>query len=325
MQTTSTILITGAAGFIASCMASFLNQKGYTQLYLVDDFSQESKTVNHSQIQCIEKIQRDDIKAFLERNIQIDYVIHFGARTDTTEMDYSIHEVLNLNYSKIIWNYCTLKNIPLIYASSAATYGNGEYGYEDNHTIVNQLQPLNPYGVSKNEFDKWALLQTETPLHWYGLKFFNVYGPNEYHKGRMASVIFHAFHQIKDNKALKLFRSHNPDYSDGGHMRDFIYVMDILDVSYWLMQNSPENGLYNLGTGQAATYNQLAKAIFDAMDLQVTISYIDTPIDIRDKYQYYTEANMSKLIQAGYTKPFTPIELGVKDYISQYLNTLKIY
>jgi ADP-L-glycero-D-manno-heptose 6-epimerase len=325
MQTTSTILITGAAGFIASCMASFLNQKGYTQLYLVDDFSQESKTVNHSQIQCIEKIQRDDIKAFLERNIQIDYVIHFGARTDTTEMDYSIHEVLNLNYSKIIWNYCTLKNIPLIYASSAATYGNGEYGYEDNHTIVNQLQPLNPYGVSKNEFDKWALLQTETPLHWYGLKFFNVYGPNEYHKGRMASVIFHAFHQIKDNKALKLFRSHNPDYSDGGQMRDFIYVMDILEVSYWLMQNSPENGLYNLGTGQAATYNQLAKAIFDAMDLQVTISYIDTPIDIRDKYQYYTEANMSKLIQAGYTKPFTPIELGVKDYISQYLNTLKIY
>jgi len=325
MQTTSTILITGAAGFIASCMASFLNQKGYTQLYLVDDFSKESKTANHSHIQCIEKIQRDDISAFLERNIQIDYVIHFGARTDTTEMDYSIHEALNLNYSKIIWNYCILKNIPLIYASSAATYGNGEYGYKDNHTIVNQLQPLNPYGVSKNEFDKWALLQTETPLHWYGLKFFNVYGPNEYHKGRMASVIFHAFHQIKENNALKLFRSHNPDYSDGGQMRDFIYVMDILEVSYWLMQNSPENGLYNLGTGQAATFNQLATAIFDAMDLPVAISYIDTPMDIRDKYQYYTEANMSKLIQAGYIKPFTPIELGVKDYISQYLDTLKIY
>ena len=325
MQTTSTILITGAAGFIASCMASFLNQKGYTQLYLVDDFRKESKTANHNNIQCIEKIQRDDISTFLERNIQIDYVIHFGARTDTTEMDYSIHEALNLSYSKIIWNYCTLKNIPLIYASSAATYGNGEYGYEDNHTIVNQLQPLNPYGVSKNEFDKWALLQTITPLHWYGLKFFNVYGPNEYHKGRMASVIFHAFHQIQQNKELKLFRSHNPDFSDGGQMRDFIYVMDILEVSYWLMQNSPENGLYNLGTGQAATFNQLAKAIFDAMDLPVAISYIDTPIDIRDKYQYYTEANMSKLIQAGYTKPFTPIELGVNHYISQYLDTLKIY
>lgn len=325
MKKDSQILITGAAGFIASCMASYLNRAGFTNLYLVDDFSIEKKNANYESIQCIEKVNRNDIDAFFKRDIAFDFIIHFGARTDTTEMDYNIHEALNVVFSKKIWNHCVEKNIPLIYASSAATYGNGEFGYEDNHEIVNSLQPLNPYGISKNEFDKWALTQTSTPPNWYGLKFFNVYGPNEYHKGRMASVIYHAFHQIKETKKLKLFKSHQADYTDGGQMRDFIYVKDLIEVSYWLMNHLPENGLYNLGSGKAATFNQLANAVFTALQVPINIEYIDTPIDIRDKYQYFTEATMHKLFNAGYEKPFSTIDEGVKDYIENYLIPSKMY
>ena len=326
MNTSSHIIITGAAGFIGSCMARFLNEKGFANLYLVDDFSRDDKKNNHAQIQCLAKIERSEIGTFLQSNEQIDAVIHFGARTDTTEMDYHIHEQLNVESSKIYWQYCTKNQIPLIYASSAATYGNGEFGYEDNHAIIQQLQPLNPYGVSKNEFDKWAIAQTDqTPPHWYGLKFFNVYGPNEFHKQRMASVVFHAYHQIKINGSLKLFRSHHPDYTDGGQMRDFVYVKDVLEVTYWLLQNKPNNGLYNLGSGKAATFLALASAIFSAMGVKENIEFIDTPLDIRDKYQYFTEANMRKLITAGYTNPFQNIEKGVTDYVINYLAKDRYY
>ncbi len=325
MDSNSTILITGASGFIASCMTSFLNKLGYEKIYLVDDFTIEKKQANYINCKFIDKIDRNAIEAFFIQKPTIDCIIHFGARTDTTEMDYSIHEKLNLNYSKLIWTFCTQQSIPLIYASSAATYGNGELGYNDDHSMVDQLHPLNPYGVSKNEFDKWVLKQDSTPPNWYGLKFFNVYGPNEYHKGRMASVIFHAYHQIKSSNELKLFKSHHPDYIDGGQMRDFIYVKDILNVTYWLMQHLPINGLYNLGTGKAETFNSLAEAIFNTMHIEKSIHYIDTPIDIRDKYQYYTEANMNKLITAGYTRPFYSIAEGIKDYIEQYLNSSSYY
>lgn len=325
MNTNSNILITGAAGFIASCMASFLNKNGFTNLFLVDDFSIDEKRRNHEHLICIEKIDRNRIEDFFQKKIDIDFVIHFGARTDTTEMDYSIHEKLNLNYSKLIWNYCTAHQVPLIYASSAATYGDGAFGYEDNHDVIYKLEPLNPYGVSKNEFDKWALQQSTTPPHWYGLKFFNVYGPNEYHKRRMASVIFHAFNQIKHTGNMKLFRSHNPNYSDGGQLRDFIYVKDLIEVTFWLMINFPKNGLYNLGTGKAATFNQLAEAVFNALNLPIQIEYIDTPIDIRDKYQYFTEANMDKLKKAGYSNLFKSIDEGTEDYIKSYLNSESNY
>ncbi|MBL7766386.1 MAG: ADP-glyceromanno-heptose 6-epimerase [Chitinophagaceae bacterium] len=325
MHQNANILITGSAGFIASCLAHDLNRLGYTNLILADDFGPESKIANHKTIQCLDKVHRDQLEQYLQDNEPLDFVIHLGARTDTTEMDYRIHERLNLEYSKMIWRYCTAKKIPLIYASSAATYGNGELGYQDDHEIVDQLQPLNPYGVSKNEFDRWALHQDEAPPHWYGLKFFNVYGPNEYHKGRMASVIFHAFHQIKTNGSLKLFRSHHPDYSDGGQMRDFIYVKDILSVIQWLMTHRPANGLYNLGSGKASTFLQLADAIFAAMDLEPNITFIDTPVDIRDKYQYFTEADMSKLMGAGYTQSFTELQQGVKDYVLEYLMKGKQY
>lgn len=320
MNQNDTILITGAAGFIASQMAKLLNQKGFKQLYLVDDFSREDKKENYVSLQYIELINREDIQSLFDRNIHIDFVIHLGARTDTTEMDYSIHEHLNLNYSKIMWEYCTKNNVPIIYASSAATYGNGEFGYDDNHEVIEKLVPLNPYGVSKNEFDKFAIKETTTPPNWYGLKFFNVYGPNENHKGRMASVVYHAFHQIKKTGSLKLFRSHNPNYQDGEQMRDFIYVFDLVNVIFWLMKEKPSSGIYNLGSGKAETFLELGNAVFKALELEPKIDFIDTPEDIREKYQYFTEANMQKLIKSGYTDIFKNIEEGAIDYVKNYLS-----
>ena len=320
MSQNDTILITGAAGFIASQMAKLLNQKGFKQLYLVDDFSREDKKENFISLQYIELIDREHIQSFFERNIQIDIVIHLGARTDTTEMDYSIHEHLNLNYSKIMWEYCTKNNVPIIYASSAATYGNGEFGYDDNHEVIEKLVPLNPYGVSKNEFDKFAIKETTTPPNWYGLKFFNVYGPNENHKGRMASVVYHAYHQIIKTGSLKLFRSHNPNYQDGEQMRDFIYVFDLVNVIFWLMKEKPSSGIYNLGSGKAETFLELGNAVFKALELEPKIDFIDTPEDIREKYQYFTEANMQKLIKSGYTDIFKNIEEGAIDYVKNYLS-----
>ena len=289
LTTDSNILITGAAGFIASCMASYLNAKGYKNLILVDDFTREDKKRNFDSLEKLALVERNQLTAYLQQDQPIDLVIHFGARTDTTEMDYSVHEQLNLIPSKILWTYCTEKQIPFIYASSAATYGSGQQGYDDDHEGIEKLEPLNPYGVSKNEFDKFVLLQIREvkscPPNWYGLKFFNVYGPNEYHKGRMASVIFHAYHQIMEKGSLRLFRSHRPDFEDGGQMRDFIYVKDLLDVTFWLMNHLPENGLYNLGTGKAATFLELANSVFLSLDKEAHIEFIDTPIDIREKYQ----------------------------------------
>jgi ADP-L-glycero-D-manno-heptose 6-epimerase len=219
-----------------------------------------------------------------------------------------------------MWEYCTKNNVPIIYASSAATYGNGEFGYDDNHEVIEKLVPLNPYGVSKNEFDKFAIKETTTPPNWYGLKFFNVYGPNENHKGRMASVVYHAFHQIKKTGSLKLFRSHNPNYQDGEQMRDFIYVFDLVNVIFWLMKEKPSSGIYNLGSGKAETFLELGNAVFKALELEPKIDFIDTPEDIREKYQYFTEANMQKLIKSGYTDIFKNIEEGAIDYVKNYLS-----
>jgi ADP-L-glycero-D-manno-heptose 6-epimerase len=253
----------------------------------------------------------------------VKYVFHLGARTDTTEMDYEVHRKWNLEYSKDLWEICTEQEIPLVYASSAATYGNGELGYKDDNELSEQLAPLNPYGVSKNEFDIWALQQKKHPPFWAGVKFFNVYGPNEYHKGRMASVIFHAFNQIQKEGSVRLFRSHNPDYKDGEQLRDFIYVKDIIAICTWLMNNQPENGLYNAGTGKARGFNDLVKAVFDALALPAQISYIDTPEDIRDKYQYFTQADMDKIRTAGFDAPFHSLEEGVGIYVKEYLKDHK--
>ena len=314
------IVVTGAAGFIGSYVAGYLNQQGYNDLVLVDDFSQSRKAANIEHKKYTTRVDRDDFFDWLNHNHRfVQFVIHLGARTDTTEFDRSIFERLNVEYSKRVWSLCVEFGLPLIYASSAATYGNGEWGYSDSHDLVYKLKPLNPYGESKNEFDKWALQQQQQPFFWAGLKFFNVYGPNEYHKGRMASVVFHAFHQIKQTGKMKLFRSHHPDFRDGEQKRDFIYVKDIASVILFLMQHRKNSGLYNVGTGQARTFLDLARATFQSMGIPENIEFIDTPADIRDKYQYFTQANMDKLRSIGYTQPFTPLEEGIREYVCQYL------
>jgi len=314
------IVVTGAAGFIGSVLTGALNDEGQEDLILVDKFDREDKLKNLANKQYEMQIDRDDFIAWFKNNTDVvDFVFHIGARTDTTEFDMDLLNRLNLNYTKDIWTICANADIPLVYASSAATYGDGSLGYNDDHNIVEQLKPLNPYGISKNEFDKWALKQDKTPPFWYGLKFFNVYGPNEYHKGRMASVIMHAFNQINETGGMKLFRSHRPDYADGGQLRDFVYVKDVVEVMLFLWEYEVESGLYNLGTGKARTFLDLAKATFAAMGKEENISFIDTPEDIRDKYQYFTEANMKKLLDQGYAVPFYSLEEGVKDYVQEFL------
>ncbi len=314
------IVITGAAGFIGSCLISKLNTEGLTELILVDDFTVENKEANYNLKTFYQKIERKQFIDWFEKHTNIvTQVIHIGARTDTAEFNIELLNELNLNYTKAIWQICSRNNIALIYASSAATYGLGEFGYDDDETKLNLLKPLNPYGDSKNEFDKWAITQKTAPPHWQGLKFFNVYGPNEYHKGRMASVILHAFKQIQETGKVKLFKSHNPKYSDGGQLRDFIYVKDVTEVIWFLFNNKPKNGIYNLGSGTARPFLDLAKATFKTLNKPESIEFIDTPIDIRDKYQYFTEANMQKLINVGYKKSFTTLEEGVKDYVANYL------
>lgn len=320
------IVITGAAGFIGSCLVGYLNQQGLKDLILVDEFGDAEKERNLEGKEFTCKVEREDFFNWLEtKRPGVRFVYHIGARTDTTEFDYSIHEHLNVEYSKKIWNYCTEKQIPLVYASSAATYGAGELGYDDRHDIIPSLKPLNPYGISKNEFDKWVLDQKDHPPFWAGLKFFNVYGPNENHKARMASVIFHAFRQIKANGSVKLFRSHRPEYKDGQQLRDFVYVKDLLKVCYWLMVEQPASAIYNLGTGKARAFEDLAKATFEGMGLSPNIVFIDMPEDIRETYQYFTEANMNKLRAAGYKDAFYSLEEGVGDYVRNYLAKEKYY
>ncbi|OEK05680.1 ADP-glyceromanno-heptose 6-epimerase [Roseivirga misakiensis] len=314
------IVVTGAAGFIASCLVSKLNSEGFNDIIAVDKFDVPDKDRNLVGKSISQKVNRDDFFTWLSGNARhVEFIFHLGARTDTAEFDYELLNKLNLDYSKKIWRACIDHQIPLVYASSAATYGGGEEGYDDDHSKLERLKPLNPYGVSKNEFDKWALAQQEKPFFWAGLKFFNVYGPNEYHKGRMASVVLHAYKQIQKTGKMKLFRSHNPNFKDGEQLRDFIFVKDVVEVCYFLMNHRSDSAIYNLGSGKARTFFDLVSATFKALDKKADIGFIDTPEDIRDKYQYYTEANMSKLKAIGYTRPFTGLEAGVEDYVKNYL------
>ncbi len=320
------IVVTGSAGFIGSCLVSKLNNKGIKDIVLVDDFSDEIKNRNIRNKTYLEKVDRKEFFEWLKRNrSNVKFIFHIGARTDTTEFNMAIFDELNLNYSRKMWNACSEYGIPLIYASSAATYGDGKMGYNDDHDLIARLEPLNPYGISKNEFDKWVLKQDKQPPYWFGLKFFNVFGPNEYHKGRMASVVFHAFNQADKRTSgqaagvVRLFRSHNPAYKDGGQLRDFIYVKDVIDVIWFLMNHKQDSGIYNLGTGKARSFLDLARAVFAAINKPVNIEFIDTPTDIRDKYQYFTEAKMDKLRSIGYEKPFYSLEAGIEEYIQGYL------
>ncbi len=341
MDKKSNIIITGAVGFIGSCLVRFLNDEGYKNLILVDDFSRSDKDVNLAGKDFQLKIEREDFFTWLvEENPAISFVYHIGARTDTTEFNYSVHEHLNLEYSKKIWNYCATYRIPLVYASSAATYGAGEKGYSDSDEILEYLKPLNPYGVSKNEFDKWAIEKarhesstggSKSPPAWAGLKFFNVYGPNEYHKGRMASMVFHSYNQIIEKGFVKLFKSHKTDFNDGEQLRDFIYVKDVLKICLWFLEcwsadsQTFPSGIYNVGTGAARTFNDLVKSTFYAAGREPVKEYIKMPADIRDTYQYYTQAEMKKLRNAGYKNSFYTLEEGVEDYVKSYLPDKKIY
>jgi ADP-L-glycero-D-manno-heptose 6-epimerase len=314
-------IITGANGFIGSVLVGYLNQRGITDLILVDDFVHyQDKTPNLQDKQYLVRVERDTLFPIWDQEQwPLEGVYHLGARTDTTETDTDLFNRLNRDYSREIWERCALLNIPLVYASSAATYGNGDRGFDDS-VHPTELVPLNEYGRSKNDFDKLTTLAPASPPYWYGLKFFNVYGPNEYHKGRMASVVGHASRQIRATGKMKLFRSHRNDVADGEQSRDFIYVEDVCRVCHWLMTERPaENGLYNLGTGRARSFRDLVEATFRAMGREPHIEFIDTPADLRENYQYFTEADMGKLRRAGYRHSFTELEAGVKRYVSDYL------
>ena len=317
------IIVTGAAGFIGSALVGELLRQGWQDIVAVDDFSRVDKELNLAGKTLSAKVDRKDFFAWLDANEKlVQFIFHLGARTDTTEFNTAIFDELNLHYSQRMWEACVKSGIPLVYASSAATYGGGEHGYSDQDDSLSYvLKPLNPYGDSKNDFDKWALAQERKPYFWAGLKFFNVYGPNEYHKGRMASVVFHAFNQINATGEMKLFRSHHPDYKDGEQLRDFVYVKDVCSICLFLMEHRKHSGLYNLGSGEARTFLDLVRATFTAMGKEEHIAFVDTPADIRDKYQYFTEADMSKMRAIGYSVPFTTLEEGVADYVGNYLTS----
>ncbi|MEN2993542.1 MAG: ADP-glyceromanno-heptose 6-epimerase [Bacteroidia bacterium] len=314
------ILLTGAAGFIGSALAAYLNQLGYTDLVLVDDFSRSDKRPNWATKRYRLTVPRAALFEWLAaEKPRLEAIFHLGARTDTTLQVEALFTELNLSYSQRLWQWAAEAEVPFFYASSAATYGRGEMGFSDAEALLTQLRPLNPYARSKHAFDLWAVAQTQTPPRWAGFKFFNVFGPNEYHKGRMASVAWHGFRQIQEAGKIRLFRSHRPDYADGEQKRDFIYVKDVVQVLVWFWQSGAASGIYNLGTGQARSFRALAEALFAALKRPTSIEYIDMPPDIRDSYQYFTQAEMGKLRQAGYTEPFCPLEEGVEDYVRSYL------
>ena len=320
------ILVTGAAGFIGSCLVSKLNQLGFNDLLLVDDFSYESKKNNLIQKKFIKKVDRLDFINNIDFFFSdIHLVYHLGARTDTIDTNEDVFLKLNLNYSKKIWQKCVENQIPILYASSAACYGNGKLGFDDCHKLVHRLKPLNAYARSKNNFDKWVLDQSLYPPFWAGIRFFNVYGHNEYHKGRMASVILHAFNNINQKGKIELFKSYLKEYNNGDQSRDFIYVKDLIQVIILMMTKKNKSGIYNLGTGKSRTFNDLARAIFKSMGKVEKIFYIDMPSEIKETYQYYTEANMKKFVSNKYKFNFTNLEEGVSDYINNYLLYSKYY
>jgi ADP-L-glycero-D-manno-heptose 6-epimerase len=314
------IVVTGAAGFIGSCLIRELYHRHFAELVAVDDFTREDKGRNHEGLSGVTFVDRSVFPEWLESNgHRVQLVFHLGARTNTAEFDRDLLSRLNYSYSQQVWSACVAHAIPLVYASSAATYGMGEHGFSDN-TLPELLRPLNPYGDSKNEFDRWVLQQTQAPPYWAGFKFFNVFGPNEYHKGRMASVVFHAYHQVKKEGLVRLFKSHHPDYSDGGQMRDFVYIKDVVSVLLFAMESRKVSGIFNLGSGQANTFYALAEGVFRGLNRPVNVVFVPTPEDIRDKYQYYTCADLHKLRASGYQQDFYDFGHAVSEYVERYLD-----
>ena len=319
------IIITGAAGMIGSVTAWHLNNNlGENDLILCDDLAYENQEKNLSKRKYLDFVKKDQLLTSLSQidAKKIDAIIHMGAISATTEKVFSKLIKDNIRFSQKLWSYCTEKKIPFIYASSAATYGDGSQGYDDE--IHSGLKPLNAYGYSKYFFDRWALdmaKKNECPPYWAGCKFFNVYGPNEYHKGRMASVVYHAFNQINNEGLIKLFKSNKPQFEDGGQLRDFIYVKDAVSAMIHLLNTKKINGLFNIGTGKAQTFFELAKSLVKNHQASIKqIQFIDMPSDLDGKYQYFTEAKIDKLFKSGYDLTFNDLDSGVSDYYQNYLS-----
>ncbi|MCR5755558.1 MAG: ADP-glyceromanno-heptose 6-epimerase [Acetatifactor sp.] len=321
MDKNDTIVLTGGAGFIGSCVLRTLNDAGYNNIVVVDNIQTTEKWKNLINKKYIEYVNRD---YFLERLLDNDFekistIIHMGACSSTTESDFDYLWDNNVEYTKCLWNFCSDRRIPLIYASSAATYGDGSQGFSDDIDVIDELRPLNGYGYSKQVFDQWSLKQTVAPAQHVGLKFFNVYGPNEYCKGSMASMVYHGFNQIIENGKVRLFKSENEKYADGEQERDFVYVKDVCKVIMFFLEHPEINGIFNVGTGRAQTFKELIAATFSALNVEVAIEYIDVPDKLREKYQYHTQADISKLRAVGYKETFCTVEEGVKDYVVNHL------
>ena len=321
-------VVTGGAGFIGSNIVWALEQRGADKIVVVDRLRDGCKWKNIAKRALHDIIHPDKLFEFLDANASnVEAIFHMGAISATTEMDADKIVENNFRLSLDLWKWCTGHHVRFIYASSAATYGGGEHGFVDDAALDAQakLRPLNPYGWSKLAFDRRILQAMGSgeahPPQWAGLKFFNVYGPNEYHKGSMQSVVSHIFPIAEKGETAKLFQSHNPKYEDGGQMRDFVYIDDCVDVMMWLLDNERVSGLFNCGTGTARPFKDLAAAVYDALGQDPKIEYVPTPEHLRDKYQYFTEADMAKLREAGYDKPFTPLEDGVRAYVQDYLFT----
>ena len=314
------IVVTGGAGFIGSCVVRSLNDAGIEDIIIVDDIASTDKWMNMRNKKYLEYVHKSEFLGRIDQYEDITAIIHMGAQSSTTETNFDYLWNNNFEYTKALWNYCADKQISFIYASSAATYGDGSKGFDDKSDI-DLLMPLNGYGYSKQLFDMWVKHQAvKFPAQHVGLKFFNVYGPNEYFKGSMASMIFHGYKQIMETGKIKLFKSCNPDYEDGGQLRDFVYVKDICKVIMWMLKNHHVSGLFNVGTGRAQSFKELGEATFHALGMTPDIEYIDMPEHLRKKYQYYTQADMEKLRKAGYGDSFMNLEAGAGDYVCNYLH-----
>ena len=312
------LIVTGGAGFIGSCIVRSLNNIGRNDIIIVDDIGETEKWLNLRNKRYITYIHKSLFLAHLPSLTQVEAIIHMGAQSSTTERDFDYLWHNNFEYTKALWCYCADHQIPFIYASSAATYGGGEVGFDDTIDI-DHLRPLNAYGYSKQLFDLWVKHQAKTfPPQYAGLKFFNVYGPNEYYKESMASMVFHGFNQIRESGEIRLFKSYDSRYPDGGQLRDFVYVKDICQVIIWLLK-SGVSGLFNVGTGEARSFKDLAEATFLALQTNPNIRYIEMPEHLKEKYQYYTKAELASLRSAGYHYPFHSLEDGIKDYVQNYL------
>lgn len=314
------IVVTGGAGFIGSCVVRTLNDAGRKDIIIVDNIADTDKWLNMRNKKYIEYIHKSVFLDRLKDMDDVEAIVHMGAQSSTTERNFDYLWQNNFEYTKALWNYCAEHKLQFIYASSAATYGDGGQGFDD-HTNIDRLCPLNGYGYSKQLFDLWVKHQAkEYPAQYVGLKFFNVYGPNEYFKGSMASMIFHGYRQIRESGKIRLFKSCNPNYEDGGQMRDFVYVKDVCAVIQWFLYHKDVNGIFNVGTGKAQSFKELAEATFHALGLEPNIEYIDMPEHLKKRYQYYTQADISKLFDSGYECPFKDLEGGVQDYVCNHLD-----